>query len=634
MNKNRAAVDSQAVQLVKMRQIELYERSRQEGGAYDPFDWQTPGETIPGRFVTLARRYPDRQAAYDTASLFTYRQLDEASNRLANALLSRRGPSNEIVALMITAGTGAVIAALGTLKAGKAYVGFDDVFTDERSASILADAECSIIVCDEFHAELAEKLAKGKLDIIHLDDSLRYSADSPQVYFTHDDLAVLTYSSGTTGQPKGIVQTHYTALAHAVGFAELECFGANDRVSTFGSLASGSNFLKMFSALCSGACVATFNIRRFGIDDLFDWMDETGVTATGARAIVRQMYALAGERQLPKVRTITLGGDTIYRRDIVACRRLFPNALASVGLGMTEASRVTEWLVDATMPLDEEVVPTGYPVPNVRIVILDENGDEAEPGELGEIAVLSNFLAKGYWKQPELTASRFLQFPRYAPMPLYRTGDMGRIGPDGMLSHMGRKDFLVKIRGYFVPTNEVEGLLLSQPGITEAAVVKYKQGADRGTLVGYIVVDNEFIFSADELQSMLAERLPAYMVPQRIIFMDTLPHNPRGKVDQSKLPAPGSARPYLTVPFVAPETPLEKRVTELWSELLGIDPIGMHDKFLALGGDSLQAMRLVNRVNAALDIDLPAATLLSAATVADMVSILRDHLFGSLDAQT
>ena len=625
----RSEPDANAEQLPRTNQlqIELAERLRRESSSAESFDWQAADYTIPRRFAEMVAAHPDRPAARDLETTYTYRELDEASNRVANALLSRRGPGSEIVALLVGRGTPSVIAALGALKTGKAYVALDHEMFADRAVAILSDSESSLLLTDSPGSDLARQLVGQVEDVIQLDDALRSAAQAPQVSFAPGDLALLAYSSGTTGRPKGIVQTHYTALAHAASLADLECYGVDDRLSTFSGLTSGSNFLKVFAALCVGACVAIYDVRRYGIDRLLDWLEETEITACGSRAMFRQLYPIAGGRQLPKVRTFTLGGDTIYRRDIIETRQLFPNGLASVGLGMTEASRITRWLVDPSLPLEEEVVPAGFPAPWVRIVILNEAGEEVEPGETGEVAVLSDFLAKGYWKQPELTAERFQHVPRYGSTPLYKTGDMGWLGADGMLRHLGRKDYQVKIRGYLVPTNDVEGVLLMQPGISEACVVKVTMGADRSTLVAYVSTDDSHPHTTEALQAALAARLPDYMVPQRIIFMDALPRNARGKVDRSLLPPPTSDRPALQVAYVAPASPLEERVVALWSEILGIDDVGMDDEFLALGGDSLQAMRLVNQINDLFQIDLAPSLLLKAATAADMVALLRTHLF-------
>lgn len=616
------------------RQRELLEQLKHQSGPQDVFDWRTPGYTIPGRFAELVARYPDRPAVYDSERSYTYQDLDEAANRVANALLAKRGPESEVVSLMMSRGTEAVVAALGTMKAGKAYVGFDSVFPDSRSSAILTDAESRIIVCDAAHSAMATRLAGPERELLHFDDITAQTSAAPEVRITSDTLAVLTYSSGTTGQPKGIVHSHYTALAHVGLLAGLEGYGINDRVTTYSALSSGSNFLKMFAALSSGACVAYFDIRQYGIERLLDWIAETGVTRTGSRAILRQMYLLAGDRQLPAVRSVTLGGDTIYRRDVEECRRLFPNALVSVGIGMTEASRVTEWLIEGSVALEEEAIPVGFPAPGVRILILTDDGAEVEPGEIGEIAVQSPYLAKGYWRQPELTARRFLHNTVYGSTPLYLTGDIGWFGSDGMLRHLGRKDYQVKIRGYLVPTNDVEGVILSQPGISEAVVVKHTEGADRGTLLAYVVAENGSQQSADRLQSALAAKLPHYMVPQRIIFMVELPKNANGKIDRARLPAPDSVRPFLRTPYVVPSSPLEMRIAALWSELLGVAPVGLHDEFMALGGDSLRAMQLVNRISAEFDVDLPASALLSAPTVSEMVALLSEHLAAVVDRES
>ncbi len=616
---------SETIRAALARQDVLAAQMRQASGPIEPFDWLTPGLTIPGRFEEMVARVPDRPAALDAQGTMTYQELDSATNQMANAILSGPGSTSDMVALFVSEDTAGTIAALGTLKSGKAFVGFDDVFPESRSAEILADTDSTLIICDEYHLDLARHLAGSERHVLKLVDIQRFGTDSPGVSISPDDIAILNYSSGTTGRPKGIVQTHHSALGMSAGAGEMAAFGPNDRVARLGSLAWAGVFFILFGGLCYGACTVRIDLQRYSVEEAMDWLAASEITAINGRPRLRQIIASAGSRRFPSVRWASLGGDTIYRRDIEGIRQIFPMALASVSLGVTEAGRVTDWLIDRDMPLQEEVMPVGYAGPGVRVLVLDELGQELPHGASGEIAIQSSYLARGYWGQSELTAKKFRREPRYGDLPVYLTGDLGQIGEDGMLRHLGRMDFQVKIRGYQVPTNEIEGMLLRQPGVSEAVVVKHLEG-DEGFLLSYIATEADADVYSDQLQAVIATQLPAHMVPQRIIFLPKLPRNDTGKVDRSRLPAPSPTRPHLQTAFRAPATPLENQIATIWGEVLGLEGVGMDDDFIALGGDSLRAAQLVNRVVNKLRVDLPYSDLLGASTVSSMVDMIHSFL--------
>lgn len=628
MQQEHTVVQLAKAQQFLARQRALREQCQKRVDPRDWFDWETPGYTIPGRFAEMVERYPDNLAVLDDVVTLTYRELDSESNCVANALLAEGKDGPGFIGLFVSSSAMALIAMLGVVKAGKAYLGFDDVLPEGRFEQILNDADCVTVMSDREHTALAQRSAANGRHLIHLDHAGRYPTTPPQVEISPDMVAALIYSSGSTGRPKGIVHTHHSVVAQAAAYMANCHLNSADRVANFSTLAWAATFWRYCGTLFFGAAVATIDPRRRNTEQIIQWLAESAITLMSGRANIRRIMDAAGERRLHSVRLISIGGDTIYRHDIEACRRVFPEALVAVGLGMTEAGRTTDWIIDAGTALDEVVVHVGLPAPGYAIRLLDDEGQDVGTGGSGEIAIESYGLAQGYWKQPELTAEKFRQSTSSSSPRVYLTGDVGRFGADGALWHLSRKDFQIKIRGYQVPANEIEGLLLAQPGIHEACVMKRHARDGHELLVAYIVVAPDFDLKTDDLQSALAAELPAYMTPHQIVIVPYIPQTPSMKPDRNRLPAPDRVRPRLQTPFVAPALPVEKRLAAIWEEILDITPVGINDEFVALGGDSLRAAQVSNRLVTDFDMNLPVTELLVESTVASMAARVVEHMIG------
>ncbi len=606
-----------AEERLRDRQRHLREQLQQRVVPGDMFDWQTPGFTVPGRFAAMATRYPDHVAVIDDSVSLTYRQLDEASNRVANALLNLPDAS-DIVAIVASPTAEAVILLLGTLKAGKAFVGFDDVFSLERYEQIIADAGSHTIIYDSGHVDLAAQLNQPDRQLLEAVLLANASADPVHLMIDPHAPAVLNYSSGSTGRPKGVLGSHHSMLAHAAQVATLCHLNPTDRMVNFLALAWAGSYWGLFGPLFFGATVVTYDARLLTSEELVDRLIRDDVTVIMGSTIVRLPAAAEENRTVPSVRLVCLGGDTVYRRHVETSRRLFPNALVDVGLGTSEAARVAEWLIGADDPLEELVMPVGLPGPGITLRLINDEGHEVERGEIGEITVQSSYLVPGYWKRPDLTSEQFRRDEKYGPDPVYFTGDLGMIGPDGALRHMGRKDFQVKIRGYQVFSNDIEGLLESQPGVKQACVVKFDSTDGHESLVAYLAIDEALAPLTEDLQAVLSARLPSYSVPHQFVYLAALPLTPTMKIDRNRLPVPGNARPALQALYRAPATPVESRLVVIWQDVLGLTQVGVDDPFLSLGGDSIRAAQVVNRVLTEFELSIPIATLLSHATVAAM----------------
>ncbi|MFC1714055.1 AMP-binding protein [Candidatus Poribacteria bacterium] len=331
---------------------------------------------------------------------------------------------------------------------------------------------------------------------------------------------------------------------------------------------------------------------------------------------------LTGAEEFPRLRIVSLGGEPVYRRDLELYKEHFsPDCLFLNGMGTTETGSFRRYFADKNTRIGDSNVPIGYPVAGREVLLLDENGEKLGFNQTGEIAVKGRYLSLGYWKKPDLTQARFLPDPEGGDERIYLTGDLGIMQPDGCLTHLGRKDFQVKIGGHRVEIAEIEMALLSLDVIRDAVVAQEISHGDQ-RLVAYLVPVIGLAPTVSELRRSLAEMLPDYMIPSAFMMLDALPLTPTGKVDRLSLPLPGKARPDLENPFAAPRTPIAETLAGIWSQVLELDQVGIHDDFFELGGNSLLATQIISRVLNTFQVKILLRSLLQSPTVTDMAAAI------------
>ncbi|RPI08710.1 MAG: acyl-CoA synthetase, partial [Zetaproteobacteria bacterium] len=387
--------------------------------------------------------------------------------------------------------------------------------------------------------------------------------------------------------------------------------------------------LDIFGALLNGAALYPLEIKGEGLSALADWLARNEITIYRSFPTTFRQFTdtLAGDEAFPHVRVVHLGGETVTRRDVERCRKHFsPHCILVNHLGSNEAGGMATYYIDHDTEIEEPTVPVGYPVPDNQVLLLDQHDSAGGPGDAGEIAVRSRYLALGYWGRPDLTRERFLEDPTGGDQRTFLTGDLGRRLPGGCLLHLGRKDFQVKVRGYRVELAEIEAALQAIDGINEAAVVAREEGEAGVRLVAYVAPAKPPGLTATTLRGALAATLPDHMIPSAFVFLGALPLTPNGKVDRRGLPAPERFRPSLDVPFAVARTRVEERLARIWAEVLDLEQVGVHDPFLELGDDSLLATSVISRVLTAFQVELPLRTLFESTTVVDMALAIAQEL--------
>jgi amino acid adenylation domain-containing protein len=587
-------------------------------------------QSIPSRFEQMVAKYPDRIAVNAKDQKLTYRELNQAANRVARAILDERGEGEEPVALLFEQSSPPIASILGALKAGKFYVPLDSSFPRARIIYMLGDSKAPLIVTDNKTISFADELSRGTLQVINADElEAGTSKENPGLSLSPDRYSYVIYTSGSTGQPKGVLQNHRNVLHNIMGHTNGLHICKDDRVTFLHSPSYVGSVKDIFGALLNGAAVYPFAVKEKGLASLAAWLIEKEITLfRSVTTLFRQfLITLTGDEKFPKLRLIYNGAEPVYRRDVELYKKHFsPDCLFAHGYASTEKSPAWMCIIDKGTQIPGSRLPVGYAVEGVEPLLLNEAGEEVAPNGIGEIAIKSEYLALGYWKKPGLTKATFLPDPEGGDKRIYLTGDLGRILPDGCLEHLGRKDFQVKIRGHRVEVAEIELALLQFETIREAMVHTQKDKTGNQRLIAYIIPANEHLPTVSALRQELAQSLPDYMVPSAFVVLDELPLTPTGKVDRRALPEPGDERPELDVHFLAPRTLIEEKVSGIWTEVLGLDQIGINDPFLELGGDSLRATQVINRVRAKFHLEIPITILFEAPTVAEMSAIIAQHL--------
>jgi amino acid adenylation domain-containing protein len=587
-------------------------------------------QSIADRFENQVRKHPRRLAIKTRDRELTYDELNRAANRVAHAILAARGERQEQAALLCDPGAMAIVGTLAVLKAGKTYVPLDPAVPKARNEFILRDAQIGLIVTDDEHFLRACELAPKGVAMINIDAlESHVSSDNPGLHIPPDRLSYLMYTSGSTGEPKGVVQNHRNVLAKVMGWVNVVHISPGDRLSLLRALNVSGSIRDLFGGLLCGAAVLPFDLKREGLAHFAGWLSDEKITIYNSVVTLFRSLGgtLRGSENFSSIRLIRLSGEPVYKRDVEIFRKHFSrdtlliNMLASAEVGSTRV-----YFIDKDTLIHENLVPIGYPMEGCEVLLLDGDGKALGTNQVGEIAVRSRYLSPGYWRRPDLTEAAFLPDPKGGDRRIFRTGDLGCMLPDGCLVHHGRKDSHVKIRGYSVELAEIEAALIEFDGVKEAVVTTKENAHGNQILVAYVVPTGASVVAVSALRKGLAAKLPDYMIPSAFVLLDCFPLVGPGKVDYRALPVPSRARPDLATALAFARTPVEEKLVKIWTHFLDVDQVGIHDRFLELGGDSLLASRIICHVIDVFRVEVPLRTLFETPTVADMAAAIQGIL--------
>jgi amino acid adenylation domain-containing protein len=569
--------------------------------AFTRFDSDALSSTIPARFERQVAAYPEHIAVKTPRHVWTYRQLDAEAATIAGKIEALAGGADTRVGLLFESGAPLMAAIFGTLKAGQTYVPLDPSNPRDRLAYMLKHSQASVLLTDAAHLALARELAGDSVAVVNSEEA---DVDAPFSRLRRpspDSVAYILYTSGSTGVPKGVVQSHRNVLHFMRVYTNNLGIHPGDRLSLLSSYGFDGAVMDIFGALLNGATLVPANLLSDGLEGALGRIGEGRVTVFHSTPTVfRQLFGSGSANgELQHVRTVVLGGEEALRSDLELFKARFPREAVFVnGLGPSESTVTLQHFMDHDTINTRASLPVGLPVENTEVLLLDQSG--AATAVYGEIGIRSPHVALGYWRDEEKTAAAFTSDPDDAGRRVYRTGDIGRRLPDGTLEFVGRKDTQVKIRGFRIELGEVEAVLGEHPAVQECAVLARADDGGAARLVAYVRPSTSQPNLATELKTFLKEKLPAYMVPAAFVVLDELPLTPNGKVDRRALPEPGQAwrgtRAWTDAGSTSsrPGTSVEVAIARIWTGVLGTNEVNLDDKFFDLGGHSLTALQVIS----------------------------------------
>jgi len=586
------------------------------------FDREVVDGTLSERLGFLSHKYPDKLAFRAEGRELTYGALDDRAAHVAAALLDCRSGSRRPVSVLVGDAAAAITCAVGALKAGLPYVFLDPSWPRARLLLLSRIVESPVVIAEPAHMRLARGVSHPSAAVIDVDEAFSAGTDGRSFPSSQPESpAAVYFTSGSTGEPKGVVWTHRSVLHHAWSYTMDSSMTPDDRVSVVAPLAMAGSLRALFGGILSGASAHRFDINKRGLVELVDWLrDESVSIASFPISLLRQLLStVSGDVELPRLRQVTLGGQALYRSDVDKFFARFPSRCELVYyLSASETGTIAGGRIDTTDVAGPERLSVGHAPANKRVTIVDEHGREAPQGHEGEVVVESRYLPVGYVE--DYAWDRVATETTVGDGTIRRrTGDFARIGADGALEHLGRRDDLVKIRGYRVNTAEVETALLRHEHIEQAAVITHLVSGDP-TLVGYIVSRDSHRVDEASLRRFLTETLPSYMVPSIFVYLDGLPMSTSGKLDRGGLRLPERASTRIEAVGV---DPLEQSVIRAWCRVLGVDDVDTSGDFFELGGDSLKALRLAVELQREAARPVSASLLLEASTIREQVLVLR-----------
>ncbi|UHA73128.1 non-ribosomal peptide synthetase [Paenibacillus sp. 481] len=574
-------------------------------------------KSISQLFEEQVERTPNQVAVRFDSQQLTYRELNERANQLARTLRAEGVAADQLVGILVERSLEMIVGIFGILKAGAAYVPIDPAFPVERIRYMLEDSAAKVVVLQRHLQERTpHAYYTGKL--VLLDDAQAYHEDASNLepLAGPEHLVYVLYTSGTTGQPKGVMIEHKSAINTIHWYYEKYVKTINPHLLLTAEYTFDPSVEQIFSTLLHGATLHCLRKESL-LDKRFvaEYVTQYHINILDTSPLLMQEL-LADDDKLDSLNILICGGERLEDR--------LKDKLVQKGYTLYNHYGPTEATIDALASLCEAdtKVSLGKPIPNANVYILDSQRHLQPVGIVGELYIAGDGLARGYLNLPELTAEKFVDHPFAAGARMYRTGDLAKWLPDGNIEFVGRIDDQVKIRGYRIELGEVEAQLAKVATINETVVVARAEANGENELCAYFVAEEQLHIG--ELRAVLAQALPIYMIPSYFVQLEQLPLTANGKIDYKALPAPeGSVQ--TGTEYVAPRTQEEEQLAQLWKEVLSISDVGVRDNFFEIGGHSLRATTLVAKIHKEMNKTVQIREVFLYPTIEQMAHLIVDR---------
>ncbi|MEC4812177.1 MAG: amino acid adenylation domain-containing protein [Scytonema sp. PMC 1069.18] len=586
-----------------------------------------PQKCIHQLFEQQVEQTPDAVAVVFEDKQLTYWELNKRANQLAHYLKTLGVKPDDLVGICVERSLEMVVGLLAILKAGGAYVPLDPAYPQERINYILSDAQVSVLLTNSSQSSrIEEDSTSPKYQVVSLDKNWEnittHPIENPTTSATKDNLAYVIYTSGSTGKPKGVQIQHGAVVNFLTSMQQQPGLTEADVLLAVTTISFDIAALELYLPLITGARVVVVT-KEVASDGrlLSDFITTTSTTVMQATPATWRMLLAAGWKGVPGLK-ILCGGEALTT-DLA--QQL--SATGAVVWNMYGPTETTIWstVFEAVIAQSSQTaIPIGRPIANTQVYLLDQHLQPVPIGVFGELHIGGDGLARGYLNRPELTNEKFIPNPfSREEARLYKTGDLARYLPDGNLEYIGRIDHQVKIRGFRIELGEIETVLRQHSSILQAVAIAREDNRGDKRLVAYVVVKPEQDSpSPSELRQFLKEQLPEYMVPVAFVCLETLPLTPNGKIDRRALPEPYTSHFINESSFVAPRNPSEEILAAIWSQVLGLERVGIHDNFFELGGHSLLATQVISRIRQAFSVEIPLHLFFETPTIAGLVQAI------------
>lgn len=585
-----------------------------------------PGPTLVQQLHKMAADFPDRPAVVDHNDQLSYAEFNRLSDMIAGQIAGLKPEKGTRIALFIEHGIMQFVGIFGIIKAGCAYVALDTAYPADRLLYILNDAGVSAIVSNTKNLAQAKEL-NSEIPVINAEvagNQPGIQSISPDA----DDLCAIIYTSGSTGLPKGSWFTHRSLSHFAWRFSKLASIDQHDRVGYFVSISFSAHGMPMLGALMNGAALVLFNLKRESFSTFRNWLTSQKISVTlMIPSILRNFTAtLNNSHHFPDLRVVMSGGESLFRADV---EKLLPHlseqAVVYHMLASTEAYLTCAFPIKKGDLLVSNSIPIGWDVEGVQTMVMDESGNPCEQGKIGELWIKSAFMAGGYWGESAQQNGAFGPAEGEPGLAVFRSSDMGYRQPDGALIMVGRKDNMVKLRGYRIDLREIESVLLELPETREVAVLPKENSMGSKHLVAYVVINEGHKFDEARIKIAVLRMLPDYMVPSFVVQLETLPKSYNGKIDFKQIPDPDWNAIEKEHEVVTPVSPTEIKLAEIISRILDVYPVGCDHSIIQLAKDSLKLFVALDEVEKSFGKKLNIDLILAAPTIKRIAAWLDEN---------